>query len=190
MKSTLRILGVSGSLRKASCNSGLIRAAARLSEDLGYEFQIADIDLPLYNGDVEAQGFPPSVLRWREQIAQADALLIASPEYNYSMTGVLKNAIDWASRPSENPPSQPLAGKPVALMGAGGGLGAARSQYHLRQVAVYVDVYIMNKPELMVKIFEQPKKFDDHGELIHEETRGRIKDLLISLNTWTRRIKL
>ncbi len=131
----LNVLGICGSLRRASYNGGLLRAAKALAP-AGMSIAIGDISaIPLYNGDVEREGFPKSVHDFRERIRAADALLIATPEYNYSVPGVLKNAIDWASRS----PDQPLAGKPVAIMGATpGGFGTTRSQHHLRQVFIGV----------------------------------------------------
>jgi len=121
---------------------------------------VADISaIPPYNEDVRAKGFPPAVESLRRQIAAADALLFATPEYNFSMAGVLKNAIDWASRP----PDQPFAGKPVAMMGASVGmLGTARAQYHLRQVCVYLDMHPINKPEVLIAAAHT--KFDAEGK--------------------------
>jgi chromate reductase len=150
-RKTLKVLGISGSLRQASVNSGLLRSAAssaaRLNSnptattapaspvvDYSFDFKIYDgmKDIPLYDGDVEAQTKPESVLRFRRAIDEADALLIASPEYNYSFSGVLKNAIDWASRNWDG--HMPLAGKPAAIVGAGGvsGTCAAVSSHHPR----------------------------------------------------------
>jgi len=149
---TTRVLGISGSLRKGSFNSALLRSAVSLaaSEKLPIEFETADIhEIPLYNDDMRSQdGYPAVVTRFREQIAKADAILFVTPEYNYSVPGVLKNAIDWASRP----PNQPFAGKPFAVMGASGGMsGTMRAQYHLRQIAVFLDMHALNKPEIFVR---------------------------------------
>ena len=119
MPQPIRVLGFAGSLRKASFNAGLLRAAQEMLPD-GMALEVFDLlPIPLYNADVEAHGFPEAVTRFRERIAAADALLIATPEYNYSIPGVLKNAIDWASRP---PGNTPLDGKTVALMGASPGM--------------------------------------------------------------------
>ena len=180
----MTILGISGSLRKGSFNTAALRAARELAPE-GVAIEIADISqIPLYNDDVRAQGFPPAVERFREQIRAADALLFASPEYNYSISGVLKNAIDWASRP----PHQPLAGKPAAILGASGGpAGTARSQYHLRQVGVFVDLKFVNKPEVMIAGAQD--RFDAEGKLIHEHTREIIGKLLVSLADWTALLK-
>jgi chromate reductase len=174
------ILGISGSLRKGSLNTAALRAARELAP-AGVAIEIADLsEIPLYNDDVLAQGFPPAVERFRQQIRAADALLFASPEYNYSITGVLKNAIDWASRP----PDQPLAGKPAAVMGASRGVaGTARSQATLRQIGVFVDLKFVNKPEVAMGAAQD--RFDAEGKLIHEHTRELIRRLLVALVEWT-----
>src|SRR5580698_1173079 len=180
----MKILGISGSLRKASYNTAALRVASEVAPE-GVTIEIADIsEIPLYNDDVRAQGYPAAVERFREQIRAADALLFATPEYNYSVSGVLKNAIDWASRP----PDQPLAGKPVAIMGASGGpVGTARAQYHLRQTCVFLNMHVVNKPEVMIG--GAPAKFDAELRLTDETTRGFIRDLLTSLAAWTLRLR-
>jgi chromate reductase len=184
MSRPVHVLGFAGSLRKASFNAGLLRAARELLPD-GMTIESFDLsDIPLYNGDVEALGFPEPVQRFRERIAAADALLIATPEYNYSIPGVLKNAIDWASRP----PDQPMNGKPVALMGASPGmLGTARSQYHLRQVCVFLNMHPLNKPEVLVA--KAHERFDAEVRLTDESTRQLVRKLLESLADWTRRLR-
>src|SRR5499427_2074204 len=139
--------------------------------------------IPLYNEDVRAQGFPPPVEKLRQQIKEADALLVATPEYNYSIPGVLKNAIDWASRP----PDQPFAGKPVAIMGAGAGMaGTARAQYDLRRCCVFLDMHPINKPEVLIGVAHT--KFDAEGAFTDEAGRGFIRDLLVALEKWTRQL--
>jgi chromate reductase, NAD(P)H dehydrogenase (quinone) len=180
----MKILGISGSLRKASYNTAALRVASEVAPE-GVAIEIADIsEIPLYNDDVRAQGYPAAVERFREQIRAADALLFATPEYNYSLPGVLKNAIDWASRP----PDQPLAGKPAALMGASGGpVGTARAQYHLRQIGVFVDLKFVNKPEVMIGAVQD--RCDAEGKLIHEPTREMIKKLVAALVDWTKLLK-
>lgn len=180
----ITVLGISGSLRKGSYNSAALREALRLAPE-GMRIEIADIEqIPLYNEDVYAQGFPPAVERLREQIRAADALLIVTPEYNYSMPGVLKNAIDWVSRP----PDQPFAGKPAAVMGVSAGrFGTARAQYHLRQSMVFLDLHLLNKPEVMIGNAGQ--LFDDAGALTDEATRGYIRRLLEALRDWTLRLR-
>ena len=178
----LRVVGISGSLRKSSFNAAALRAAMELAPE-GMIIEPAGIaDIPLYDEDVRLAGYPPGVERFRAQIGAADAVLFATPEYNYSIPGVLKNAIDWASRP----PDQPFDGKPVAIMGAGGG-GTARAQYHLRQVLVFLNAFPVNKPEVMIG--QPATKFDETGRLTDEPTRERIRMLLQSLAAWTRRLQ-
>jgi len=180
----MKVLGISGSLRKGSFNSGALRAAQSLVPE-GMTIEIAEIgDIPLYNEDVRTAGLPPSVERFRAKIAAADALLVVSPEYNFSVPGVLKNAIDWASRP----PNQPFNEKPVAIMGASGGpLGTARGQYHLRQVLYGLNAYVLNKPEVFIR--EAASKFDEAGNLTDETTKEFIGRLLASLAAWTTRLR-
>ena len=180
----IRILGISGSLRKASLNTALLRANVELAPP-GVTIEIADISaIPVYNEDVRTQGFPPSVEKLRTQIAEADGLLFVTPEYNYSVSGVMKNAIDWASRP----PKQPFAGKPIGIQGASGGLGGTmRAQYHLRQTAVFLDMHVLNKPEVFVRTGGE--KFDKDGVLVDEETRKVVRQHLEALAAWTRRLK-
>src|SRR5437588_8330379 len=143
----ITVLAICGSLRQGSFNKAALRTAIE-EKPPGMTIETADIgSIPLYNEDVRALGFPPPVERLRGQIAAADALLFVTPEYNYSIPGVLKNAIDWASRP----PDQPLAGKPAAVMGASQGTtGTVRAQYHLRQIGVFVDLRFINRPEVMI----------------------------------------
>jgi chromate reductase len=180
----MKIVGLSGSLRKGSYNSAALRAAQALAPE-GTVIEIAEIgDLPLYNDDVRAAGYPAPVERLRRHIAEADAVLFVTPEYNYSVSGVLKNAIDWASRP----PHQPFDGKPVAIMGASGGLfGTARAQYHLRQMLIFLNAFPVNKPEVMIG--QAQTKFDDAGNLTDEATREFVRKLLASLVAWTERLK-
>lgn len=178
------VLGISGSLRKNSNNSGLLRAASELLPE-GMSLEIYDIAaIPLYNNDLVAEGLPPSVQEFKTRIAAADALLIATPEYNYSIPGVLKNAIDWASRP---PNESSFPGKPLAIMGAGGVMGTSRAQSHLRQIASGLNMLALNKPEVMVQ--RAWEKFDQDGNLTDESTRKQVKDLLAALQEWTLRLK-
>ncbi len=183
-KQVLKVLGISGSLRKGSFNTAALRAAQELAPD-GMAIETAEIgNLPLYNEDLRADGFPPVVQHLRSRIAAADALLFVTPEYNYSMPGVLKNAIDWASRP----PDQPFNDKPVAIMGASPGvIGTARAQYHLRQSCVFLNMHVVNKPEVMIG--SAATRFDADGKLVDETTRGFVRDLLIALAAWTRRLR-
>jgi len=181
---SIRVVGLSGSLRQGSYNSAALRAAQALAPD-GMTIDTAAIgDLPLYNEDLRAAGYPPEVARLRAQIASADAVLFVTPEYNYSISGVLKNAIDWASRP----PDQPFEGKPVAMMGASGGLfGTARAQNHLRQMLVFLNAHPINKPQVMIG--QAAGKFDEAGNLTDEPTRQHIRGLLESLAAWTQRLR-
>ena len=167
------ILGISGSLRKGSFNTALLRFCAQ-ALPAGAEMAIGRIDdLPLYNDDVRVAGYPAPVQRLREQIARADGVLLVTPEYNYSIPSPLKNAIDWASRP----PDQPFNGKPVAIMGASTGmLGSARAQYHLRQCFVFLNGFVMNRPEVMVA--KAAERFDSEGNLTDESTRQHVTKLL------------
>ena len=179
----VKVLGICGSLRKGSYNAAALRAAQELAPD-GLTIETFDIaPIPIYNEDVRAEGLPPAVEQFRECIRAADALLFVTPEYNYSVPGVLKNAIDWASRP----PEQPFAGKPVAIMGATPSvLGTARAQYHLRQILVFLDMHPINKPEVMIAAASG--KFDAAGRLTDETTRDFVRQLLTALRDWTRRL--
>jgi len=179
----MHFLGISGSLRRQSLNTAALRACAGLLPP-GVTMDLADISaIPLYNEEIREQGLPASVQTLREQILRADALVIATPEYNYSMPGVLKNAIDWASRP----PSQPFEGKPIALMSASpGGFGGARAQYQLRQVFIYLNGLILNRPEAMISAAHT--KFDAQGELTDPTAADQLKALLSALADWTRLI--
>jgi chromate reductase, NAD(P)H dehydrogenase (quinone) len=182
-KRGITVLGICGSLRKGSYNMAALRTAIELKPP-GMTIEIAEIgSIPLYNEDVRAEGFPPPVETLRRQIKEADALLFVTPEYNYSMSGVLKNAIDWASRP----PDQPFAGKPIAIMGAGAGMaGSARAQYDLRRTCVFLDMHPLNKPEVLIG--QAQTKFDNAGRFTDETGRGLIRDLLVALEQWTRTI--
>ncbi len=177
------IVAISGSLRKGSFNTKLLHNAVALAPD-GISIEIADIsEFPVYNADVQAEGIPAPVTALGAQIAAADAVLFATPEYNYSIPGVLKNAIDWVSRLQP----QPFFGKPVAVMGASGGrLGSARAQYHLRQVFIFLDAHPLNKPEIFVGTAHQ--QFDEDGKLKDEMARDLITQQLAALADWTRRL--
>ncbi len=181
---SISVLGICGSLRKGSFNRAALNIAIELAPP-GMEVTVADIaSIPLYDEDVRAQGFPPSVETLRQQIRAADALLFACPEYNYSMSGVLKNAIDWASRP----PDQPFAGKPVAMLGAAASMaGSARAQLHLRGSCVFLDMHPLNKPEVL--IFQAQNKFDADGKLTDDTACGLIRDLMTTLYQWTLQIR-
>ncbi|HEY8564026.1 MAG TPA: NADPH-dependent FMN reductase [Beijerinckiaceae bacterium] len=180
----MKVVGISGSLRQGSLNTAALRAAQELAPT-GMTIEPAFIgDLPHYNDDLRQGGYPPEVERLRSQLAAADAILFVTPEYNYSIPGVLKNAIDWASRP----PEQPFNDKPVAIMGVSGGLlGTARAQYQLRQMLVFLNAHPINKPEVMIG--QAASKFDAEGRLTDETTRGFVRQLLEALAAWTQRLK-
>ena len=180
----MKIIGISGSLRQASFNSGLLRAAQELAPD-GMDIEIADISgIPLYNADGEATGLPASVQQLGEQVRLADGVLIATPEYNYSIPGGLKNAIDWVSRAD----NQPFDGKPVAIMGASmGNLGTARAQYHLRQIFVFLNGMVMNRPEVFVGAAHD--KHDNDGNLIDQGTRDFLAGYLKTVEDWVEKIR-
>jgi len=184
MAHELRVLGLSGSLREKSYNTALLREAQRLAPD-GMRIALASIrDFPLYDADLEARAFPQAVKDVSASIAEADALLIATPEYNFSIPGVLKNAIDWLSRP---PLDKVLAGKPVAIAGAGGRLGSARAQYHLRQVCGCLSMLPVPRPELFV--LNAWEKFDTQGRLKDELLATQLGELLTALADWTRLLR-
>jgi chromate reductase len=180
----MKILGISGGLRKESFNTRLLHLARELAP-AGVTVERFDIaHIPSYNEDVRAVGYPEPVAALREAIRSADALLFATPEYNYSVSGVLKNAIDWASRP----PDQPFNDKPAAIMGASTGLnGTVRAQFHLRQILVGVNVHVVNRPEVMVRMAAE--KFDASGALTDDKLREQIQKLVAALVDWTNRIK-
>jgi chromate reductase len=178
------ILGISGSLRKASYNSAVLRAAQQLTPG-STMIALADISaIPMYNEDVREAGLPPSVVSLVEQIATADAVLIATPEYNYTIPGVLKNAIDWVSKA----PDQPFRHKPVAIMGASmGAIGTARAQYDLRKVFVFLDAHVLNQPEIMVAAAHT--RFDADGHLTDETTLKLIREQIVALKEWAMRLQ-
>ncbi|HEY3122055.1 MAG TPA: NAD(P)H-dependent oxidoreductase [Vicinamibacteria bacterium] len=183
--STLRVCGIAGSLRRDSFNRQLLRAAQELAPP-GMEIVPFDLaGVPLYNGDVEAAGDPEAVTALKGAIREADALLIATPEYNFGVPGVLKNAIDWASRP---PGKSPLNGKPAALMGATPGMGGTgRAQMSLRQSFVFTQTLVLVGPEVLVA--RAREKFDASGRLADEATRGFVRKLLEALADWTVRLR-
>ncbi|MDX5364723.1 MAG: NAD(P)H-dependent oxidoreductase [Pseudazoarcus pumilus] len=163
----MKFLGIAGSLRRHSTNKGLLRAAAAQLPE-GVSMEIADLaDVPFFNTDLSDK--PAAVQRVLAQMEAADALVLACTEYNYSVAPALKNMLDWASREPDN---RLLAGKPAALMGAGGGMGTSRAQYHLRQVCVFLDLRVLNKPEVFANAFAGA--FDDRGNLTDEKLQGLI----------------
>ena len=171
---SIKLLGIAGSLRQKSTNKGLLRAAqASLPE--GVSMEIAELgDIPFYNADITDK--PAAVKRVLAQIAAADALVLACNEYNYSLAPALKNILDWASREPDN---ALLAGKAVAIMGAAGGMGSSRAQYHLRQVCVCLDLQPLNKPEVFANAFTS--SFDADGKLTDERLSKLVKDQMQAL---------
>jgi len=183
MAGTLRILAILGSLRQGSYNRALLKAAHEVAP-AGVTLEDFTLEgIPPYNQDEEAN-LPPRVAELKSKIRAADAILIVTPEYNYSIPGVLKNAIDWSSRRGPEKVNV-WEGKPVGMMGASGGAqGTSRAQYHLRQVFVYLDAQPLNRPEVMVA--DAAQKFDADGKLTDEKTRGAIQRLLEALVRWAR----
>ena len=183
MGKPVRILGIAGSLRRQSYNRAALRAATQLAPD-DATIDIFEIDgIPPFSEDDE-QNPPAKVVEMKRRIREADAVLFVTPEYNYSIPGVLKNAIDWASRPYGD---SAWSGKPVAIMGASvGNIGTARAQYHLRQVMVFLNMFPLNQPEVMIG--NASERFDAEGNLTDGETREYVRRLLQSLVDWTRRL--
>lgn len=172
----IKFLGIPGSLRKESYNKKLLYEASKLLPK-NTELEIFGLnDIPLYNADIEAAVLPDSVRILKEKIKESDALLIACPEYNYSVTGVLKNAIDWASRGGVD---SPLYRKPYALFGAGGISGTIRAQLHFRQIALHNNMQAVNKPEVYIQFASE--KFDQSGNLTDEKVKENILKQLIAL---------
>ena len=183
--SEVRVLGVAGSLRKASFNRALLRAAIKLAPE-GMAITPHDLDaVPLYNADVEAQGDPPGVAAFKDAIRGADAVLFVTPEYNHGVPGVMKNAVDWASRPAR---SSPLDHKPLGVIGASPGMtGTARSQSQLRQAFVFTNSYCMPQPEILVARAQD--KFDANGNLTDETTKQFLQQYLVAFKAWALRFK-
>lgn len=176
---TYRVVGYAGSLREGSFNKALLRAARDLAPD-NMEIEIFDVSgIPLYNADIDAAGPPEIVLQFKQAIREADGLLVVTPEYNYSIPAVTKNAIDWASRP---PNDSPLLHKPVAITGASSGMwGTLRAQQHLRQSFLFTQSFAMIRPELYVT--RAREKFED-GKLTDQDTRERLVEFLDSFAAW------
>jgi chromate reductase len=183
MNGIVRILGVPGSLRRASFNRGALHAAREVLPS-NATLEIFDLNgIPPFSEDDE-QALPARVVELKARIREADAILIATPEYNYSVPGVLKNAIDWGSRPYGD---NAWDGKPVAIMGASiGTTGTARAQYHLRQMFVFLNMHPVNRPEVMISAAAQ--RFDERGRLVDEKSRKHIGQLIEALVAWTRRL--
>jgi chromate reductase len=186
LENKLKILGFAGSLRTGSYNKSLLREAGELLPPNVAILKIFDLaDIPPYNQDIEMD-MPQKVKEFKSNIREGDAILIATPEYNYSVPGVLKNAIDWASRPYGD---NSFDGKPVAIMSASPGmLGGVRAQYHLRQSFVYLNMHPVNGPDVVVNFAQQ--KFDVNGNLVDQDTRKFLGQLLQNLVNWTKRLKV
>ncbi len=184
MASEIHVLGFAGSLRQESYNKKLLRAAGEMLPE-GMRLEIFDLaPIPMYNDDVRLRGYPAPVQDLRDRIAAADAILIATPEYNFSIPGVLKNALDWVSRP----PDPPLSGMPGAIMGASQGyFGTAKAQVHLRDVCSACNVFLVNRPEVLV--MRAQEKFDEQGNLTDETARVFLRGLLVALAALTRRLR-
>ena len=184
MSKPVRILGIAGSLRRESYNRAALRAAA-LVVPPDATLDVIELDgIPGFNQD-EEQNPPTKVVELKRRIREADAVLFVTPEYNYSVPGVLKNAIDWASRPYGD---SAWSGKPAAIMGASvGTIGTARAQYHLRQIMVFLNMFPINQPEVMIG--QAATRFDKEGNLTDETTKDLIRQFLKNLVAWTRRLQ-
>jgi len=182
----LVVCAVAGSLRRRSYNRALLRAAAELAPP-GVEVRVFDrlAEIPLFDEDLESAGDPEPVAALKRAVGEADALLIATPEYNHGVPGVLKNALDWCSRP---PRGSVLAGKPTAIFGASPGVtGTARAQSQLRQTFVFTDTPALTQPEILV--YRAREKFDDELRLVDAKTREYVARLLVELAAWARRLR-
>jgi len=182
MMKKINILGICGSLRNASTNMGLLRYAQENAPG-GMNISIANLnEVPFFNADIKET--PEAAKNLLQDFEQAEAFLFACPEYNYSLTPALKNALDWASRAPEN---QLLAGKPAAIMGSGGGMGSARAQYHFRQVCVFLDIPLLNKPEIFCNAFAG--SFNQTGDLVDEKVQDLIHQQLSALKQLAGRLR-
>jgi chromate reductase len=181
----IKAIGISGSLRRASSNTGLLRYA-RSVVPASMTLELVDIrGVPLYNQDVPEARRSPAVAEVLRHIGEADALVLAVPEYNYSIAPALKNVLDWASREPDN---RLLNGKPVAIMGAAGGMGSSRAQYQLRQVCVFLNLLPLNKPEVFANAYAGG--FDADGNLLDPTIRDNVRQQMAALLAWTRRLQL
>jgi chromate reductase len=184
MSKPVRILGIAGSLRRDSYNRATLRAATELCPD-GAAIETFELEgIPGFNQDDE-QNPPAKVVELKKLVREVNAILFVTPEYNYSVPGVLKNAIDWASRPYGD---SAWSGKPAAIMGASvGAIGTARAQYHLRQMMVFLNMFPVNQPEVMIG--NASERFDAQGNLTNDTAKQFIRQLLQNLVDWTRRIQ-
>jgi len=178
----MKFLAICGSLRKKSTNLGMLRFAQAHAPE-GVSIEIANLaDVPFYNADLTEK--PAAVIKLLAQIGDADAFILGCTEYNYSIAPALKNALDWASREPDN---ILLSGKPAALMGSGGGMGTSRSQYHMRQVCVFLNMHPLNKPEVFANAFANT--FDDQGNLTDSKIQANIIAQLEALQSWTTQLQ-
>ncbi|HKX41115.1 MAG TPA: NADPH-dependent FMN reductase [Burkholderiaceae bacterium] len=184
MSTELHVAGLCGSLRARSYNRTALEAAGALMP-AGMRLRIESFaQLPVYNPDDQAGGWPPGLLALGDALRDADAVLIASPEYNFGIPGGLKNAIDWLSRL----PDQPFKNKPVAILGASPGpVGTVRMQYDLRRTLHYLDAHVLLKPEVFIG--HAPTKFDEQGRLVDETTRKFLADQMVALQAWIGRVR-
>jgi chromate reductase len=182
----IQLLGIVGSLRAASINRGLLRAAIEVAPaDVTITIFEGLREIPPYDPDVDKVGAPPAVAALRDAIRAADGLLIATPEYNYSVPGVLKNALDWASRP---PATTAMKGIPAGIMGATVGIsGTIRAQHHLRQILQFTETHVMLKPEVLIP--KAAERFDADGNLTDDSTRDLLRGWMLALDAWVRRMK-
>jgi chromate reductase len=180
----IKVAAIAGSLRKGSFNRAALKAAIELAP-LEMTIEIVEVgDLPLYDDDIRVEGYPPPVHAYREKIRAADAILFATPEFNYSVSAPLKNAIDWGSRV----PEPPYNGKPAAMISASvAPVGGVRAQYHLRHMCVGLNCFVMNTPQ--VYIGEAAKKFDANLKLIDEGVRGELTKFLAAFKDYIRRLQ-
>lgn len=184
MDEKIKIAALLGSLRTGSFNKIILDTAIELCPSTATIEKVEFANVPLYNGDHEGSP-PPEVLTFKEKIRSADAILIVTPEYNYSIPGGLKNALDWGSRPLQD---NSFDNKPVAIMSASPGqVGAARAQYHLRQCFVFLNMHPLNSPEVIVGNVQE--KVDNDGKLKDQHTKDKIVEQLNALVDWTKKVK-
>ncbi len=174
--SQLKVLGISGSLRHDSTNRKLLQIAKSFATELGAvvtEADLKELNLPIYDGDIETAGIPESVQKLKKMVEESDVIMLASPEYNYSISGALKNAIDWLSRGEKNS----LDNKVVVMFGASGGnFGTVRGQNHLRQILSALNVMMVTQPQVLVR--NNKEAFDDKGNLVDPKTVDLLKALI------------
>lgn len=182
----IHVAAMVGSLRRGSYNQALYRAALELAPSTMRLRQVSIADLPFYAPDIDQPGEAPlSAETFRADLRAADALLIVTPEYNHSLPGVVKNALDWASRPYDD---APIHDKPAAVMGvSSGATGAARAHLHVRSIAGALRLHLLASPNVMVG--NAAAKFDQSGNLTDQATRDQVQSLMVALEAWTRRLR-